>query len=133
MWSQYVKGLHIEWPFSFSIENMESFAKLSSDYNPIHTDVDFAKSKGFKFPLVYGLLLASQTSRLVGQELPDKNAILTGIQINFMLPCFPDDQLIFGADLINKSEATYALEFKCSVSRDGIAMCRGIVNALWRP
>jgi len=133
MWNQYAEGLHIEWPFSFSMENMKSFAKLSSDFNPIHTDADFAKSKGYEFPLVYGLLLSSQMSRLIGQELPDKNAILTGVQMDFMLPCFPDDKLIFGADLINKSEATHALEFKCRIFRDGAVLCRGTVNAVWRP
>jgi 3-hydroxybutyryl-CoA dehydratase len=132
-WNQYVKGSHIEWPFSFSIKNIKSFAKISSDYNPIHIDDEFAKSKGFEKPIVYGLLLSSQMSRLVGQELPDKNAILTGIQMDFMFPCFPDDQLIFRAELINKSEASYALEFKCRISRDGKTMCRGIVNAVWRP
>ena len=132
-WNQYVEGLHIEWPFIFSIEDMKSFAKLSNDYNPIHTDSEFAKSKGFDKPLVYGLLLSSQMSRLIGQELPDKNTILTGIQMDFMLPCFPDDHLIFIAELINKSEATYALEFKCRISRDGKKMCRGMVSAIWRP
>jgi acyl dehydratase len=133
MWSQYTKGLHIEWPFSFSIENMNSFAKLSGDYNPIHMDVEFAKSKGFEKPLVYGLLLSSQMSRLIGQELPDKNAILTSVQMDFILPCLPDNQLIFEAELINKSESTYALEFKCRISSYEKTMCRGIVTAIWRP
>ena len=132
-WDQYFEGLHIEWPFSFSIENMKSFAYLSGDYNPIHADVAFAKSKGFEFPLVHGLLLSSQISRLIGQELLDKNVILTGIQMDFVLSCYPDDQLIFEADLINKSEAIYALEFKCRISRDGKTICRGVVNAIWRP
>ena len=72
-WNQYVEGLHIEWPFYFSIENMKSFAKLSSDYNPIYIKAEFAISKGFEKPLVYGLLLSSQMSRLIGQGLPDKN------------------------------------------------------------
>ena len=133
LWNQYVEGLHIEWPFSFSMENMQSFAKLSGDYNPIHTDAEFAKSKGFRSPLVYGLLLSSQMSRLIGQELPDKNAILTGIQIDFILPCFPEDKSIFEADLIYKSDATHALEFKCRISRDEKTLCRGVVNAIWRP
>lgn len=132
MWEQYIEGLHIEWLFSFSMANMQSFAKLSNDYNPIHTDAEFAKSKGFEFPLVYGLLLSSQMSRLIGQELPDKNSILTGIQMNFILPCFPDDQLLFGADLINKSESTHAIDFKCFISKNGKTLCRGMVNAIWR-
>jgi len=133
MWIQYFEGLTLEWPFSFSIDDMKSFAKLSGDFNPIHNDTEFAKLKGFEKPLVYGLLLSSQMSRLIGQELPDKNAILTNIQMDFMLPCFPYDELIFRAELMNKSEATYALEFKCCISKDGKTMCRGIVSAIWRP
>jgi 3-hydroxybutyryl-CoA dehydratase len=111
---------------------MQTFAELSKDYNPIHSDVDFAKSKGFDAPLIYGLLLSSQMSRLIGQELPDQNAMLTGIQIDFMQPSFPGDELIFSADLITKSDATSALEFKCLISRDKKILCRGIVSAVWR-
>jgi len=133
MWSKYVQDMHLEWPFSFSKEQMQLFANLSGDYNPIHTDVKFANTKGFDFPLVYGLLLSSQMSRLIGQEMPDKNAILTGIQMDFMLPCFPDDELIFSANLFDRSEAAHALNFKCRISRDGITMCRGMVSAIWRP
>ena len=132
-WNQYVEGMKIEWPFSFSMEDILTFAKLSSDYNPIHVDADFAKSKGFDSPLIYGLLLSSQMSRLIGQELPDKNAILTGIQIDFMQPSFPEDKLIFKANLITKSDAAYALEFKCHISRDEKTLCRGKVRALWLP
>jgi len=133
MWNQYLEGLHFQWPFSFSIENMQSFAKLSNDYNPIHTDMEFAKSKGFEFPIVYGLLLSSQMSRLIGQELPDKNAILTGIQMDFISPCFPNDKLMFRADLINISEAFHALEFKCLILNNEKTLCRGIVRAVWKP
>ena len=132
-WIQFVEGMHIEWPFSFSREEMTIFSNLSSDYNPIHLDANFAKSKGFDAPLIYGLLLSSQMSRLIGQELPDKNAILTGIQMDFIKPCFPDNELIFEADLVSKSDAAYALEFKCQITREKKILCRGKVSAVWRP
>ena len=124
--------MHLEWPFSFSIDHMQAFTELSKDYNPIHSDFNFAKSKGFDAPLIHGLLLSSQMSRLIGQELPDQNAILTGIQMDFMQPSFPDDELIFQADLITKSDSTYSLEFKCLISRDKKILCRGLVSAIWR-
>ena len=132
-WNKYYEGMKSEWAFSFSIKDMLTFAKLSGDYNPIHQDSDFAKSKGFDSPLIYGLLLSSQMSRLIGQELPDKNAVLTGIQIDFMKPSYPGDKLIFKADLIIKSDSTHALEFKCNISRDQKILCSGIVKALWLP
>jgi acyl dehydratase len=132
-WNDYEEGLHIEWPFYFSMEQMNFFAKLSGDFNPIHIDPEYAKSKGFKAPVVYGLLLATQMSRLIGQELPDNNAMLIGIQMDFISPCYPDDKLIFGADLINKSDATHSLEFKCHIFMDRKTLCRGLASAVWRP
>lgn len=124
--------MNFKWSFSFSMEDMHAFAKLSRDYNPIHTELDFAKSKGFNAPLIYGLLLSSQMSRLIGQELPDQHAILTGIQMDFIQPSFPDDELLFDAELVMKSDATHALEFKCRIIRSNETLCRGRVTAIWR-
>tara|TARA_B100000787_G_C16163709_1_gene282770 strand:- start:87 stop:503 length:417 start_codon:yes stop_codon:yes gene_type:complete len=131
-WNNYKEGLHIEWSFSFSMEDIISFAKLSNDHNPIHVDANFAKSKGFKAPLVYGLLLSTQMSRLIGQELPDSNCMLTGVQMNFLSPVFPDEKLIFEATLNHKSDSTHALEFDCDISKEGKKLCRGKVSALWK-
>ena len=99
-WNKYFEGMKREWIFSFSMKEMLTFAKLSGDYNPIHLESDFAKSKGFDSPIIYGLLLSSQISRLIGQELPDKNAVLTGFQIDFIKPSYPRDNLIFVACLL---------------------------------
>ena len=131
-WSSYVEGMELKWPFSFSPEDLQIFAKLSGDFNPIHTDTHFAMAKGFTAPLIYGLLLSSQMSRLIGQELPDPHAILTGIQIEFLSPGFTGDDLEFTAQLTMKSDATHALEFKCRITRASETLCRGKVNAVWR-
>ena len=125
--------MHIKWRFSFSSDDMKSFAKLSGDYNPIHIDDEFAKSKGFAGVLIYGLLLSTQISRLVGQELPDKNAILTGIQLDFFQPAFLGNELDFLAELSLISEATQSLEFKCKINHGDKNLCRGRVFAIWRP
>jgi len=130
-WNKYFEGMKSEWTFSFSMEEMLTFAKLSGDFNPIHMDSNFAKSKGFDSPIIYGLLLSSQMSRLIGQELPDKNTVLTGIQIDFMKPSYPGEKLIFEAHLFTKSDSTNALEFKCNISRDQKILCRGMVKAVW--
>ena len=129
----YNEGLHIEWKFSFNLEDMKIFSKLSKDYNKIHTSKKFAKSKGFDAPLVHGLLLSSQMSRLIGQELPDKNCILTGVKMNFNKPSFPNDKLFFVADLKNISSSTQSLEFECKILRNNEVLCSGKVSAIWKP
>ena len=133
LWRAYELGMVIEWPVSFSSQNINEFAELSGDYNPLHTDGEFAKSKGFDKPLMYGLLLSSQMSRLIGQQLPDKHAILIGIKMDFLRPSFPNDQLLFKAVLVSKSEAVFALEFDCEISKEDVVLCRGKVNSVWRP
>jgi acyl dehydratase len=71
-------------------------------------------------------------SRLIGQELPDNNSILTGLQVEFMQPCFPGDELCFQSEITLKSDSTSSLEFKCFISKQGLDVCQGRVHALWR-
>ncbi len=131
-WEDNSEGMKIAWDVRFSSDDMQAFEKMSRDHNPIHTNAEFAQSKGFSGPLVYGLLLASQISRLIGQELPDSHAILTGLSLDFMSPAFVDEELRFEASLVNRSEATYSLSFKCRITRGGKSLCRGTASAVWR-
>ena len=132
-WDRYVEGMHFKWDFLFTNQDMRIFEALSGDHNPVHNDVDFAKSKGFHHPIIHGCLLSSQISRLIGQELPDSNSILTGIKMDFIKPGFPNEKLIFDADLTTKSDATYALEFKCCITSSNKTITRGSATAIWRP
>lgn len=131
-WEAYSEGMQRGWDFRFSDENMRTFEQLSGDHNPIHTDAAFARAKRFDAPLVFGLLLASQLSRLIGQELPDNHAILTGITMDFISPAFVNDDLRFDAELVSKSDAAHALGFKCRITRAGKTLCRGTADAVWR-
>ena len=132
-WDRYVEGMHFKWKFLFTTQDMQTFEALSGDHNPIHNDVDFAKSKGFHLPIIQGCLLSSQISRLIGQKLPDSHSILTGIKMDFLQPGFPNEKLLFDAELIMKSDATYALEFECCITSSNKTIARGSVTAIWRP
>ena len=132
-WDRYIEGMHFKWKFLFTAQDMQTFEALSGDHNPIHNDVDFAKSKGFDRPIIQGCLLSSQISRLIGQELPDSHSILTSIKMDFLQPGFPSEKLIFDAELITKSDATYALKFKCCITSSNKTLTRGSATAIWRP
>ncbi|MDA7544116.1 MaoC/PaaZ C-terminal domain-containing protein [Alphaproteobacteria bacterium] len=133
LWRQYSEGLHIEWPFSISKEDMRLFSDLSGDGNPLHLDSQFAQTKGFSSPVVYGVLLCAQMSRLIGEEMPDKNSMIMEVQMEFLSPCFPKDALIFSADLTSKSDSTRTYQCKCKIIKDKQVMCKGTVGAIWKP
>jgi len=81
--------------FSFSVtinkSDVESFAQLSGDINPLHMDDGFAQQRGFKGRVVHGLLLSGYLSRLVGVYFPGKHALLHSVNINFLSPAYMND------------------------------------------
>ena len=72
---------------------METFADLSGDTNPLHTDEVFARSRGFEGKVAYGMLSASFYSRLVGVYLPGKNCLFQSIEATFNRPVYAGDVL----------------------------------------
>ena len=107
---------------SFSVrvnsEKLDQFLKISGDINPLHTDTEYSKSKGFSDRVVYGMLTSSFFSTLVGVYLPGKYCILQGIDIQFSKPVYINDiltitgivsyineaykQVVIKADIINQ-------------------------------
>lgn len=133
LWEKYYTGLHVEWSFSISKEDMRLFSNISGDRNPLHSDHQFAQSKGFLSPVIYGVLLCAQMSRLIGEEMPDKNSMIIDIQMDFILPCYPEDNLLFSSDLTSKSNSTRTYQCKCKISRENRVVCKGRVTSIWKP
>ena len=132
LWHLYHEGAKFGWEFHISNEDMQNFAKLSGDDNPVHNDLQFAKDKGFQGPVIYGLLLAGQVSRLIGEELPDQHAMLTFFSSNFLRPALMKEKLRFDAELVTKSNSTHAICLKFKISSNRSTLCRGTVEAVWR-
>lgn len=107
---------------------LETFAKLSGDYNPLHMDKKYAQTTSFKKRVCHGMLLVSFFSRLVGMYLPGKNALYFSQTLNFQAPCFVDDKITIDGEVIGKSSATRIVTIKTSIHNqnnecvvDGIA------------
>lgn len=71
----------------------EAFQKCSGDYNPLHTDAEFARGKGFPDRVMYGNILNAFVSALVGEYLPVKDVIIQSQSIQYRLPVFMNDTL----------------------------------------
>ena len=67
---------------------MKLFREISGDENPLHTDIDFAKEKGYSENVVYGQLTAAALSTLAGMYIPGKLSIIHKIETNFLKPVF---------------------------------------------
>ncbi len=52
---------------TFTEDDVNLFARISRDYNPVHFDARFAKAKNFSAPICHGLLAASLATEIGGQ------------------------------------------------------------------
>ena len=97
MVSYELEDLYLGQTFSFetsvSQEDMLKFEEISGDNNPLHQDKTFARERGYRSPVVYGVLLSSYFSRLIGIHLPGKNAVIQMLQSTFIQPVFVGDRL----------------------------------------
>ena len=98
--------------FEVSDAVYKSFQACSGDTNPLHTEVSFAKSKGFPECVMYGNILNCFLSYFVGMMLPTQDVIIHSQDIAFKNPVFKGDILDFSATVDGVFESVQAIEFK---------------------
>ena len=108
-------GLEESFSVRVNSEKLDKFLKISGDINPLHTDAEYSKSKGFSDRVVYGMLTSSFFSTLVGVYLPGKYCILQGVDIQFSRPAYIDDILTITGKVSYINEAYKQLEIKAVI------------------
>jgi 3-hydroxybutyryl-CoA dehydratase len=107
---------------------MKSFENISGDINPLHLNSDFAIKKKYKDKVVYGLLVSSFYSRLVGVYLPGKYALLNSINIDFLKPVYINDSLSVEGKVINLDNRFKIINIKSRITRDNELVSRADIK-----
>jgi 3-hydroxybutyryl-CoA dehydratase len=97
---------------------MKSFRKISGDINPLHFNRNFAIQNNFKDKVVFGLLISSFYSRLVGVYLPGKYALLNSIDIDFLKPVYVKDRLCIEGKIQELDTRFKIINIKSRITRD---------------
>lgn len=66
--------------------DVQLFAEVSGDDNPVHLDEAYAQTTMFKGRIVHGALVASLFSKILGTQLPGYGTIYLGQESRFMKP-----------------------------------------------
>ena len=90
----------------------DGFQQCSGDFNPLHTNQDFAKGKGFPQCVMYGNILNGFVSYFIGMLLPSQEVIIHSQDIMFKNPVFLNDELDFTAKVEDISEVVNTVIFK---------------------
>ena len=74
-----------------SNEDIEMFAKVSTDHNPVHLDDDYAQDTIFEGRIAHGMLTAGLISAVIGEQLPGHGTVYLGQTLKFLAPVRPGD------------------------------------------
>ena len=73
--------------------DIEAFAAITLDSNPVHLDEDYAASTICKGRIAHGMLSAGLISAVIGTRIPGAGAIYRSQTVNFHLPVRAGDLL----------------------------------------
>lgn len=111
---------------TITAKDVEAFAALSGDYNPLHTDAEFAGRTSFQKPVAHGMIVASWVSTLVGMHLPGPGALWTQQNLRWHAPVFVGDTVEVSLRVAHKSEGTRTLRIEVTaVNQNGQTVMDG--------
>jgi 3-hydroxybutyryl-CoA dehydratase len=74
-------------------DDVDTFAELIGDFNPIHVDEEFAAQSRFGRRVAHGMLTGGLISAVLGNELPGHGAIYLSQNLKFLAPVFIGDTI----------------------------------------
>ena len=74
-------------------KDIELFAAVSGDFNPVHLDPAFAETTMFKGVISHGMLPSSFISTVLGTQLPGPGTIYLKQSLKFTKPVKPGDTI----------------------------------------
>ncbi|MCF6444100.1 MaoC family dehydratase [Nereida sp. MMG025] len=73
--------------------DIELFAEVSTDHNPVHLDDDYANDTIFEGRIAHGMLTAGLISAVIGEQLPGHGTVYLGQSLKFLAPVRPGDMV----------------------------------------
>jgi acyl dehydratase len=112
-------------------EDVEAFAALSGDRNPLHLDAEYAARTEFGQPVAHGMIAASLVSTLVGMHIPGPGALWAEQKFRWRAPVFVGDEVTVELEVKHKSEGArmVLLEIK-GVNQRGELILEGKGSAM---
>ena len=111
-------GMESSYQKTITETDIDAFAALTGDTNPVHLDSEYAATTPFKARIAHGMLSAGLISTVLGTQLPGPGCIYLEQQIKFKAPVFIGDTLVATVTVedINQRRGRVSLKTQCFVN-----------------
>ncbi|HET8571438.1 MAG TPA: MaoC family dehydratase [Candidatus Limnocylindria bacterium] len=125
-WSPPAVGARATWTRTFTADDVEAFAGISGDRNPLHFDPEFVARTRFGRLVVHGGLTAGLFNALVAQVLPGPGSVFLHQEWDYPAPVFIGDTVTAEAEVIEARADKPITRLRCVARRDdGTEVLRG--------
>ena len=125
-WQSPPIGSHARWTRTFTADDVEAFAELSGDRNPLHFDEAFAARTRVGRLVVQGGLTAGLFNALVAMRLPGAGSVFLHQEWDYPAPVFVGDTVTAEAEVIEARADKPITRLRCVARRgDGVEVLRG--------
>ncbi len=112
-------------------KDINDFAKVTGDFNPLHLDQGYAEKTIFKGRIAHGLLSVGLLSSILGNILPGHGTIYLSHEIKFLAPVRIGDTITAKVEVIEVVPEKNRAEFRTTcMNQDGKEVVDGIAWAM---
>ena len=109
--------------------DIDLFAKVTGDFNPLHMDQAYAEKNPFKGRIAHGILSVGFISNVLGNLLPGPGTIYLSQEVKFLAPVRIGDTITVRVEVIELIPEKNRAKFKTTCTNqegkeviDGIAL-----------
>jgi acyl dehydratase len=125
-WNPPPVGATATWTRTFTADDVEAFARLGGDRNPLHFDAAFAERTRAGGLVVQGGLTTGLFNALVAMKLPGPGSVFLHQEWDYPAPVFIGDTVTAHAEVIEARADKPITRLRCVARRDdGTEVLRG--------
>ena len=110
--------------------DIEMFAQVSTDRNPVHLDDDYARDTIFEGRIAHGMLTAGLISAVIGEQLPGHGTVYLGQTLKFLAPVRPGDMVHAEVRVVDIDVGKRQVRMDCHCAVDGKKVLVGEATVL---
>lgn len=112
-------------------EDIQLFAYLSGDINPLHLDEDYAKTTQFGERIAHGMFVSILVTTAVATKLPGPGSIYRGQEMKFQRPVKIGDTITAELTIIEKKKRGNLIKIDCEMKNQrGETVFTGVSTAV---
>jgi acyl dehydratase len=109
---------------TITAEDVQAFATVTGDDNPLHLDPEYAAGTRFGRPVVHGVLILGLASKVLGRDFPGHGSVAVSLSARFLRPVPVGEEVTVEVRVAEKLERHRHVRIKLYVYL-GTKLCVG--------